>query len=106
MYIGLNGHAESDENSISSSDNRPTGSPSSSPAILAVQQDNGDNESVRSFISSTNVIDTGDMYRGWFPTLQKTLWILSKLYQCVNVCLVIQKSIQKNYLNKKKKLLT
>jgi hypothetical protein len=32
----------------------------------------------------TNVIDTENMYKGWFPTLQKTLWILSKLYQCVN----------------------
>ncbi|CAG8532098.1 6020_t:CDS:10 [Funneliformis mosseae] len=65
-------------------DNHSTESPSSSPAILAVQQDNGDNESMRSFVLSTNVIDTGDMYRGWFPTLQRTLWTLSKLYLCVN----------------------
>ncbi|CAG8456803.1 818_t:CDS:10 [Funneliformis caledonium] len=37
-------------------DNHSTESPSSSPAILAVQQDNGDNESMRSFVLSTNEI--------------------------------------------------
>jgi hypothetical protein len=41
----------------------------------------------------TNVIDTGNMYKGWFPTLQRTLWILSKLYQCVNVCFVYSKQL-------------
>ncbi|GBB87592.1 hypothetical protein RclHR1_14060001 [Rhizophagus clarus] len=78
-----NEQAESGENNQTSSDNYTTGS--SSPAILAVQQDNGDNEDNESTVSpQTNVIDTGNMYKGWFPTLQRTLWILSKLYQCVN----------------------
>ncbi|CAG8451846.1 10392_t:CDS:10 [Dentiscutata heterogama] len=60
--------------------------PSSSPAILAVQQDNGDIESMItvSSASSMNAIDAGEFYRGWFPTLQRTLWVLSKLYRCVN----------------------
>ncbi|CAI2174129.1 14468_t:CDS:10 [Funneliformis geosporum] len=89
---GINGEVENSENITTPSDNYPTGSPStsSSPAILAVQQDNGDNDSMRSFVLSTNVIDTGDMYKGWFPTLQRTLWTLSKLYQCVNVNFVLR----------------
>ncbi|CAG8512769.1 11132_t:CDS:10 [Rhizophagus irregularis] len=78
-----NEQAESGENNQTSSDNYPTGS--SSPAILEVQQDNGDEEDDESTVSpQTNVIDTGKMYKGWFPTLQRTLWVLSKLYQCVN----------------------
>ncbi|CAJ0766540.1 10794_t:CDS:1, partial [Entrophospora sp. SA101] len=34
---------------------------------------------------SINPADTGGIYHGWFPTLQRTLYVLSKLYQCVNV---------------------
>ncbi|CAJ0912409.1 687_t:CDS:10 [Entrophospora sp. SA101] len=33
---------------------------------------------------SINPADTGGIYHGWFPTLQRTLYVLSKLYQCVN----------------------
>ncbi|RIA80198.1 Sec34-like family-domain-containing protein [Glomus cerebriforme] len=81
----INERIESGESNLASLDNYlAESSSSSSPAILAVQQDNGYSEDNESMISPTNVIDTGNMYRGWFPTLQRTLWILSKLYQCVN----------------------
>jgi hypothetical protein len=89
--IDSNEQAESGENNQTSSDNSPT--ESSSPAILAVQQDNGDNDNDFMVSPQTNVIDTGNMYKGWFPTLQRTLWILSKLYQCVNVCFVYSKQL-------------
>ncbi|KAG0236793.1 Golgi transport complex subunit 3 [Actinomortierella wolfii] len=28
-------------------------------------------------------IDTAEIYYGWYPTLQTTLWLLTKLYKCV-----------------------
>ncbi|RIB08130.1 Sec34-like family-domain-containing protein [Gigaspora rosea] len=66
--------------------------PSSSPAILAVQQDNGDVESMITISSSSsmNAIDAGELYRGWFPTLQRTLWpkIFDDIAQdAVDLCL-------------------
>ncbi|KAG0005555.1 Golgi transport complex subunit 3, partial [Entomortierella chlamydospora] len=27
--------------------------------------------------------ETSTMYQGWYPTLQKTLWLLTKIYKCV-----------------------
>ncbi|KAF9428259.1 Golgi transport complex subunit 3 [Podila epigama] len=29
-------------------------------------------------------VDTAEMYHGWYPTLQTTLWLLTKIYKCVN----------------------
>ncbi|KAG0018581.1 Golgi transport complex subunit 3 [Podila clonocystis] len=29
-------------------------------------------------------VDTAEMYYGWYPTLQTTLWLLTKIYKCVN----------------------
>ncbi|KAG0181129.1 Golgi transport complex subunit 3 [Apophysomyces sp. BC1021] len=58
------------------------------PATLDVEEDS-DTQSISSShrqTSSANFSPLGegtDVSRGWFPTLQKTLWILSKLYRCV-----------------------
>jgi len=84
---------ESDENNQTSLNNHfiESSSSSTSPAILAVQQD-GDNEPIAPPVSP-HVFDTENMYRGWFPTLQRTLWILSKLYHCVNVCFYLFKGL-------------
>lgn len=55
-------------------------------ATLAItEEDNSDTHSIRS-AKSNLLADGNDETRGWFPTLQKTLWILSKLYRCVQVC--------------------
>ncbi|KAG0339846.1 Golgi transport complex subunit 3 [Podila humilis] len=29
-------------------------------------------------------VDTAEIYYGWYPTLQTTLWLLTKIYKCVN----------------------
>ncbi|EPB84249.1 hypothetical protein HMPREF1544_08969 [Mucor circinelloides 1006PhL] len=43
---------------------------------------NSDTHSIRS--ARSNLLAEGnDESTGWFPTLQKTLWVLSKLYRCV-----------------------
>ncbi|RHZ56100.1 hypothetical protein Glove_406g88 [Diversispora epigaea] len=62
----------------------PSSSPS--PAILEVYQDNDDIESEVSNSPTllTNVEEIDENNSGWFPTLHRTLWILSKLYRCVN----------------------
>ncbi|KAJ8655596.1 hypothetical protein O0I10_008684 [Lichtheimia ornata] len=59
------------------------------PATLAIEEDTTDTQSTNpppsnNDNSSGSPLGQGtDTSRGWFPTLQKTLWILSKLYQCV-----------------------
>jgi conserved oligomeric Golgi complex subunit 3 len=30
--------------------------------------------------------DSGVLFQGWYPTLRKSIWILSKIYRLVNVC--------------------
>ncbi|CAG8760182.1 12213_t:CDS:2, partial [Acaulospora morrowiae] len=55
--------------------------PSQTPAA---KQD-GDTESIISNSSSLTITeDVGDGNPEWLPTLHRTLWILSKIYQCVN----------------------
>ncbi|KAL0135965.1 Sec34-like family-domain-containing protein [Mucor lusitanicus] len=52
-------------------------------ATLAIsEEDHSDTHSIRSARSNL-LADGSDESTGWFPTLQKTLWILSKLYRCV-----------------------
>ncbi|KAI8978061.1 Sec34-like family-domain-containing protein [Pilobolus umbonatus] len=53
--------------------------PNSTAATLAIEEDGSDTQSNHSIRS--NVLS--DNQYGWYPTLQKTLWILSKLYRCV-----------------------
>lgn len=55
-------------------------------ATLAIssEEDHSDTHSIRSARSNL-LADGSDESTGWFPTLQKTLWILSKLYRCVQV---------------------
>ncbi|CAO0796441.1 unnamed protein product [Mucor circinelloides] len=52
-------------------------------ATLAIsEEENSDTHSIRS--ARSNLLAEGnDESTGWFPTLQKTLWVLSKLYRCV-----------------------
>lgn len=51
-------------------------------ATLKIEEDtSSDTQSIQS--SRSNLLS--DTNHGWFPTLQKTLWILSKLYRCVQV---------------------
>lgn len=54
-------------------------------ATLAIsEEENSDTHSIRS--ARSNLLAEGnDESTGWFPTLQKTLWVLSKLYRCVQV---------------------
>ncbi|KAF7728396.1 Golgi transport complex subunit 3 [Apophysomyces ossiformis] len=58
------------------------------PATLDVEEDS-DTQSVTSSHKQASTSDLPALTeenvisRGWFPTLQKTLWILSKLYRCV-----------------------
>lgn len=51
-------------------------------ATLTIEEDTSDTHSIRSARSNL-LADGSDDTCGWFPTLQKTLWILSKLYRCV-----------------------
>lgn len=53
-------------------------------ATLTIDEDNSDTHSIHS-VRSNLLADGSDDSCGWFPTLQKTLWILSKLYRCVQV---------------------
>jgi hypothetical protein len=54
-------------------------------ATLAItEEDTSDTHSVQS--ARSNLLAEGnDETSGWYPTLQKTLWLLSKLYRCVQV---------------------
>jgi len=36
--------------------------------------------------------DSGVLFQGWYPTLRKSIWILSKIYRLVNVPLHIKLS--------------
>ena len=66
------------------------------PATLSIDEDDNitttiksqqNNNNSSSVSSSDSPLGQGtDSSCGWFPTLQKTLWILSKLYHCVQVC--------------------
>jgi conserved oligomeric Golgi complex subunit 3 len=35
--------------------------------------------------ASTEFFDSGVLFQGWYPTLRKSIWILSKIYRLVNV---------------------
>jgi hypothetical protein len=56
----------------------------SAATLAIVEEDTSDTHSIRSARSNL-LADGNDDTCGWFPTLQKTLWILSKLYRCVQV---------------------
>jgi len=34
---------------------------------------------------ATEFFDSGVLFKGWYPTLRKSIWILSKIYRLVNV---------------------
>jgi conserved oligomeric Golgi complex subunit 3 len=34
---------------------------------------------------TTEFFDSGVLFQGWYPTLRKSIWILSKIYRLVNV---------------------
>lgn len=54
-------------------------------ATLTIEEDtSSETHSIHSARSNL-LADGSDNSCGWFPTLQKTLWILSKLYRCVQV---------------------
>jgi conserved oligomeric Golgi complex subunit 3 len=36
---------------------------------------------------ATEFFDSGILFKGWYPTLRKSIWILSKIYRLVNVWL-------------------
>lgn len=56
-------------------------------ATLNIDEDrSSDTHSINS-VRSNLLADGNDDSCGWFPTLQKTLWLLSKLYRCVQVSL-------------------
>ena len=68
------------------------------PATLSIDEDDNitttksqqNNNNSSSVSSSDSPLGQGtDSSYGWFPTLQKTLWILSKLYHCVQVRFII-----------------
>ncbi|CAG8654676.1 11287_t:CDS:10, partial [Acaulospora morrowiae] len=55
------------------------------PSPTPAAKQDGDTESIISNSSSLTIAeDTGDGNPEWLPTLHRTLWILSKIYQCVN----------------------
>jgi len=67
----------------STSDTHSPTSPSTGPATLSVHEyDDNEPPTPGAMLATVN---TGDIYRGWYPPLQRTLWILSKLYRSVNV---------------------
>lgn len=65
------------------------------PATLNIDEDQSDTQSIAPSIAMTEkstfedpdaLLGQGlDVSRGWYPTLQKTMWILSKLYRNVQV---------------------
>ncbi|KAI8890745.1 Sec34-domain-containing protein [Backusella circina FSU 941] len=62
--------------------NKIVNSTNNAAATLAIEDDASDTHSIQS--ARSNLLANGnDNSCGWFPTLQKTLWILSKLYRCV-----------------------
>lgn len=66
---------------------------STTAATLTVEEDTtSETHSIHSARSNL-LADGSDNTCGWFPTLQKTLWILSKLYRCVQVAIFIFISI-------------
>ncbi|CAG8514323.1 7608_t:CDS:10 [Paraglomus brasilianum] len=66
----------------STSDTHSPTSPSTGPATLSVHEyDDNEPPTPGAMLATVN---TGDIYRGWYPPLQRTLWILSKLYRSVN----------------------
>lgn len=54
-------------------------------ATLTVEEDASSETHSLHSMRSNLLADGSDNTCGWFPTLQKTLWILSKLYRCVQV---------------------
>lgn len=59
--------------------------PKDAPATLMIDGEASDSENSASRENGSPLGQGSDTSRGWYPTLQKTLWILSKLYQCVQV---------------------
>ncbi|KAL1927436.1 hypothetical protein VTP01DRAFT_3673 [Rhizomucor pusillus] len=57
--------------------------PKDAPATLMIDDEASDSENSASRENGSPLGQGSDTSRGWYPTLQKTLWILSKLYQCV-----------------------
>ncbi|CAO3589282.1 unnamed protein product [Absidia cylindrospora] len=61
------------------------------PATLAIDDDQSDNQSTSTATQDKNTTTDPDVLLGegsnatlgWYPTLQKTMWILIKLYHCV-----------------------
>jgi len=41
--------------------------------------------SIKSPGGATEFFDSGVLFKGWYPTLRKSIWILSKIYRLVNV---------------------
>jgi hypothetical protein len=35
--------------------------------------------------TASEFFDSGVLFQGWYPTLRKSIWILSKIYRLVNV---------------------
>jgi conserved oligomeric Golgi complex subunit 3 len=40
---------------------------------------------IQSPVGATEYFDSGLLFQGWYPTLRKSIWILSKIYRLVNV---------------------
>lgn len=63
------------------------------PATLAIEDDQSDTQSTTLSIQPKSMTTDPDSLLGqglnttlgWYPTLQKTMWILIKLYRCVQV---------------------
>lgn len=61
-----------------------TNVPATTATLAITDEDTSDTHSVQS--ARSNLLAEGnDETSGWYPTLQKTLWLLSKLYRCVQV---------------------
>lgn len=58
--------------------------PTTTATLAITDKDTSDANSLQS--TRSNLLAEGsDEASGWYPTLQKTLWLLSKLYRCVQV---------------------
>lgn len=57
------------------------------PRLLHVTSGHVANDGdIQSPITGTNeFFDSGLLFQGWYPTLRKSIWILSKIYRLVNV---------------------